>query len=190
MIYSTNSKQEIQNFIKGIKLDKQTSSYRWPNQLKPSLNAWKLWKKIITSTFKITSNYILPINLQLSNWIVSLNDRQIQHKWYFSKESNEIYNRNQQSIHKYFIKNINNNKYEISEDSKERCNKIPNDAIPITHLANQMFQVYTRLSFQNPNQKEPNEFTKYIKILPIWKQVLIKNYKEPSNTEPLIVLIQ
>ena len=114
----------------------------------------------------------------------------MQHKCYFSKESNEIYNRNQQSIRTYFIKSINNNKYEINENSKERCDKRPNDAIPITHLANQMFQVYTRLSFQNPNQKEPNEFTKYIKILPIWKQVLIKNHKEPFNAEPLISLIQ
>ena len=34
-----NSKQVIQNFIKGIKPVKQTSSYRWPNQLKPSTNA-------------------------------------------------------------------------------------------------------------------------------------------------------
>ena len=63
----TNSKQVTQDFIKGITPVKQTSSYMWPNQLKPLTNAWKLWKKIITSTFKLTSNYNLPINLQLSN---------------------------------------------------------------------------------------------------------------------------
>ena len=62
-----NDKQVIQNFIKGIKPIKQTSSYRWPNQIKPSPNAWKLWKKILTSTFQLTSNNNLPINLKLSN---------------------------------------------------------------------------------------------------------------------------
>ena len=131
-----NSKQVTQDFIKGIKPVKQTSSYRWPNQLKPSTNAWKLWKKIITSTFKLTFNYNLPINLQLSNWIVPLDERQMQHKWYFSQESNEIYIHNQQRIQKKFIQSMNNNKYEIYEDFKERCDKIPNDAIPITHLTN------------------------------------------------------
>ena len=34
-----NGKQLIKNFIKGIKPIKQTSSYRCPNQLKPSTNA-------------------------------------------------------------------------------------------------------------------------------------------------------
>ena len=113
----------------------------------------------------------------------------MKHKWYFSKESNEIYNRDQQRLQRYFIQSINNNRYEINEDSKKRCDKIPNDAIPITHLVNRTFQVCTRFSFQNPTQKEQNEFNKYIKILPIWKQVLIKNYKEPPNAEPLISLI-
>ena len=53
-----------------------------------------------------------------------------------------------------------------------------------------MFQVYARFSFQNPNQQEPNEYNKYIKTLPLWKQVLIKYHQEPSNAEPLIILIQ
>ena len=114
----------------------------------------------------------------------------MQHRWYFSKEFNEIYNRNQQRIQKYFIQSINNNKYEINEDSKERCDKILNDAIPITHHVNQTFQVYTKFSLQNPAQKNSNEFNKYIKLLSIWKQVLIKNYKEYFNAEPLIKPIQ
>ena len=113
----------------------------------------------------------------------------MQHKWYFSQESNEIYNRNYHSIQKYLIKSINNNNYEINEDSKERCNKIPNDALPITHIENQIFQVYARLSFQTPNQQEQNDFHKYIKTLPLWKKVLIKNHQIPSKAEPLISLI-
>ena len=58
----------------------------------------------------------------------------MKHKWYFSKESNEIYNRDQQRLQRYFIQSINNNRYEINEDSKERCNNIPNDALPITYI--------------------------------------------------------
>ena len=53
-----------------------------------------------------------------------------------------------------------------------------------------MFQVYTRFSFQNLDQKGKYEFNTYIKLLPILKQVLIKNYKESSTAEPLINLIQ
>ena len=98
-------------------------------------------EKTIKTIFKLTSNYILPIELQLSNWIVPLNERQMKHQWYFSVESNEIYHRDHQSIERYFFQSTNNKKYEANEDSKERCESIPNDAIPITHISHQTFQI-------------------------------------------------
>ena len=133
------------------------SSYRWPNQPNPSPNAWKLWKKIWNSTFKFTSNCILPIDLRLSTWIVPLDKRQIEYEWYFSKESNEIYNTGTQTIETYFAMYIENNNYEANEDSKEKCERIPNDAISITHLHNQKFQIFIQLSFKAFTSREPND---------------------------------
>ena len=78
-------------------------------------------EKEIKSSFKLTSNYILSIELQLSNWIVPLNERQMKDQWYFSVESNEIYHRDHQSIERYFVQSTNNNRYEANEDSQERC---------------------------------------------------------------------
>ena len=185
-----NGKKIEQNYITGTKSTKQKSIFKWPHQMKPSTTAWKLWEKTIKSIFKLTSNYILPIELQLSNWIVPLHERQIQHRWYFSLESNEIYNRNQHSIQRYFIQSINNNRYEINEDSKVKCESIPNDAIPIIYISKRIFQVYEKFTPNNLTQREPNDFNNYIKFLPTWKQALIKNYKEPANAESLISLIQ
>ena len=89
----------------------------------------------IKTIFKLTSNYILPIELQLSNWIVPLNERQMKHQWYFSVEPRPSEHR------KILFQSTNNKKYEANEDSKERCESIPNDAIPITHISHQTFQI-------------------------------------------------
>ena len=78
-----NRKQFRTEYITGTKPTQQISSYRWPNQIKPSPNAWKLWRNTIKNTFILTSNYIFPIELRLSNWIVPLNERQMENKWYF-----------------------------------------------------------------------------------------------------------
>ena len=63
----SNGKLFRTEFITKEKLTKTTSRSRWPNQIKPSPSAWKLCKKIIMSTFKLTPNFILPIELRLSN---------------------------------------------------------------------------------------------------------------------------
>ena len=76
-----SGKQFRTEYITGTKSTKQTSSYRWPNQMKPSPTAWKLWRKTIKDIFTLTLNYTLPIELYLSNWIVPLNERQMKHQW-------------------------------------------------------------------------------------------------------------
>ena len=70
--------------------------------IKPSPSAWKLWKKIIRSTFKLTSNFILPIELKLSNWIVHLDKIQMKHEWYFTIDSTKIYHRGSKNIERIF----------------------------------------------------------------------------------------
>ena len=151
-----NGKQIEQNYMIGTKSNKQHSIFKWPHQLKLSTTAWKLWKKTRKSIFKLTSNYLLPIGLQLFNWTVPFNESKMQHRWYFSLESNEIYNRTQKILQGYFIQNKNNNRYELNNDSKVRCESIPNDTIPITYITKRTFQVYTKFTFHNPTQKEQN----------------------------------
>ena len=112
----TNGKLFRTEFITGEKLTKTTSRSRWPNQIKPSPSAWKLCKKIIQSTFKLTPNFILLIELRLSNWIVSLDERQMKHEWYFSSDSTEIYHRVFKNIEIIFATCIDKNNYEANED--------------------------------------------------------------------------
>ena len=99
-----NGKQFRKAYITGTKLTKQTSSYRWSNQINSSPTAWNLWRKTIKDTFKLTSNYTFPIERQLSNWIVPLNERHMKYQWYFSAASNEIYRQDHQRIERYFFK--------------------------------------------------------------------------------------
>ena len=74
--------------------------------------------------------------------------------------------------------------------TKTKCERIPNDAMPITHIHNYKFQILTKFAFKLLTPREPNDFTKHIQILPQWKQLLLKNYGEPANSDPLISLIQ
>ena len=146
----------------GRKNNEKNASFRCPNQIKPSPSAWKLWKKIIRSTFKLTSNFILPIELKLSNWIVHLDKIQMKHEWYFSIDSTEIYHRGSNNIERIFDIWIDNNNYEANEDSNETCERIPNNAIPITRIHNYKFQILTKFAFKLLTPREPNDFTKYI----------------------------
>ena len=172
--------------ITGKKLLQPKSSYSWPNQPIPSPRAWQFWKKIIRSTFKVTSNYILPIELRHSNWIVPLDERKMKYEWCFSKEKNEIYHRESRNIERYFVTCTDNNNYEANEESKANCESIPNDTIPITHINNRKFQI--KFLFKTFTPLEPNDFTRSIKSLLQWKQLLIRNYREPPTADLLIII--
>ena len=150
----------------GRKTKEKNASFRCPNQIKPSPSTWKLWKNIIRSTFKLTSNFILPIELRISNWIVPLDERQMKHEWYYSIDSTEIYHRVSTNIERMFATFIDNNNYEANEESKEKCECIPNDTIPITHIHNYKFQILTKFVFKLPTPRKPNDFTKHIQMLP------------------------
>ena len=114
----------------------------------------------------------------------------MNHQQYFSVDSNEIYHRDHQRIERYFVQSTNTNQYEANEDSKEKCECIPNDTVHITHIKNRTIQIFQKFTFQSLIPREPNDFTKHIKFLPIWKQLLLKNCKEPATTEPIISVIQ
>ena len=81
-------------------------------------------------------------------------------------------------------------RYEENEDSKERFKSIPTDVISITHISHQTFQIFQRFAFQNHAPREPNESTKNLKLLPLWKQLLLKHCKEPATAESLLGVIQ
>ena len=72
----------------------------------------------------------------------------MEHKWYFSVDSNEIYHRDHQIIDRHFVQSTNHNGYEANENSKEKYECILNDAMPITHITNQTFQIFQKSSFQ------------------------------------------
>ena len=90
------------------------------------------------------------------------------------KKTNEIYHREPQNIERCFATCTDNNNYKSNEDSKKKCECMPNDAIPITHINNIKFQIFTKFSFKPFTPREPNDFTKHIKILLQWKQLIIR----------------
>ena len=49
---------------------------------------------------------------------------------------------------------------------------------------------FSEVCIPKSHTREPNEFTKYLKLLPLWKQLSLKHCKEPATAEPLLSVIQ
>ena len=53
-----------------------------------------------------------------------------------------------------------------------------------------MLLIFHRFAFQNHTPREPNKLTKHLKLLPLWKQSLLKHYEEPVTAESLSSVIK
>ena len=79
------------HFIEGNRPISPCSMFKWPKQTHPSLTAWKLWRNKIQQIFNISEKDFLPLHNQLNKLIVPYPFRKIRHRWYHSKDNNEIY---------------------------------------------------------------------------------------------------
>ena len=159
-----------QHFIEVKKPILPTSTIRWPNQPLPSNQACKLWKKTISMVFNINNQNILPNNKILTEWIVPFSSRQMYHRWNYSNSQKEIYELDKNKNYRYFIKHKDMLTFTLNLDSKERCSKIPQDAIPSSAMAGNSFFLHQDLILSPPAPIQINSFKQYIKTLPQWQR--------------------
>ena len=80
---------------------------------------------MVRKVFNINENNSLPIRQQLTQWIVPYSLRQMQHRWNFSIEKEEVYEIHNNKIHRYFTIKNEVLTFTLNIDSKEICSILP-----------------------------------------------------------------
>ena len=115
--------------------------------------------------FNISANNSLPLNNKLQQWIVPYPLRQMRHRWYYSKDSDKIYQPHIKYV-RYFIKKQGTLTYTLNADSKELSLEPPLDAIPISSMQEKYFFVH-KAFFNTPTSSlNFNSLQKHIEIIP------------------------
>ena len=73
--------------------------------------------------------------------------------------------------------------------SKEICNKLPSDSIPISNVKDG-FKIHLEFQLKNNRSHDLDSFHQYIQTIDHWKIKLIKNYRDLLKTPPLSHFIQ
>ena len=148
-VITPNGKIIMIQFLRGMQPNYQRSIFYWPNQDIPSKSAYIRWFKRTKQTFKMGNNGELPVSKQLREQLIPIKERQIIHRLYYSEVNKEIYEIKNGFITRYFVHEGKYQKYSPNFDSKEKCNFLPEDTIPIAKRERTTFKIDNRFSYQD-----------------------------------------
>ena len=109
------------DFLDVTKSIQPRSTVRWLTQPLPSPQACNVWKKTVRKVLNISNYNTLPHHQQLKEWIVPYSQRQMSHRWNYSKDPNEIYELHQKHIYRDFIQRKELLTCTLNIDSRELC---------------------------------------------------------------------
>ena len=164
------------HFLEGTKPLSPSSTFSWPKQPFPSPKALNLWRRIVRK--------------HLTQWTVLYSLRQMQHRWNFSIEKEEVYEIHNNKINRYFTVQKKVLTFTLNLDSKEICSTLPQDFIPISFMRGNYLFLHKEFAHSTPYPITLNSFQQHIKTLPNWKKSLVKNYNEDKVNSSLAATIQ
>ena len=155
----------MMQFLRGQKPKYLRSTLYWPNPDFPRKSAWTRWFKRLKHIFTVGNNGELSVSNQLREWTIPIKERQMIHRWWYSEINDDLYEMKKRSITRYFTNEGKYQTYSSNVISKEKCNSLPENKIPITKRDRTTFKIDKQFSYWNKIMHTSN-FRKYVQSLP------------------------
>ena len=108
------------------------------------------------------------------------------HRYQYSPTEHELFEYNNPEFFRWFVTEKSISTLVKVPDTKESCITLPSDAYPIHIYTDHSFKFHSRHAPILSNPTQINDFTDYIRSMPRWIVLLLRNYTAHPSSDSLL----